>query len=290
MSSSDPIALNITHPRDFLDAVPVYERFLLRNNKFKPDGDELHTMHKNMAIHSLLQQAWGHGGGQGQSYFVDLSPYIDNGGAVVVNMDSARSLSKFKGPLTGPGSKIWQNQVAEYFETYSQSLLAGHASSVTVDLSPLYIALWVLDDVFEIQHLIPTTVESVLDIGCGIGAANIFINQIGEKGKTFSLIDINEDALKSAHQLLRDNGLMIKPVDSVEAFDLIISLRSCCFLYGFEEYEAIFRNRTREGSLIIVDISHDRVDESLAFFGEFCSNSQVLTQDDANNHRYMFVR
>ena len=273
--------------------VPEYEAILptipdLR--AFLSDDVSANNLHENLAKNSFIQQAWRGGAQKGQSYFVDVGPYLDHGGEVVVNMDSARSLSEFKGSLVGKGSKVWQRQVAMNFAAYKDTLLAGHDSVATVDLSPLSIALWVLDDVFEIQRLIPTTVESVLDICCGVGAANIFINQIGQRAKTFSLIDTDEESLKSAHQLLRDNGLNIKSPDLIDTFDLIISLRSCCFLYGFDEYEAIFRNQTREGSVIIVDVGHDRVEETLAFFGELCSSARVLTQDDANNHRYIFVR
>lgn len=58
---------------------------------------------------------------------------------MVVNMDSARSLSEFKGSLVGKGSKVWQRQVAMNFAAYKDTLLAGHDSVATVDLSPLYI-------------------------------------------------------------------------------------------------------------------------------------------------------
>lgn len=294
MNTEEPLTFEIQDWGDYVKSIQRYESMLRSTENYLSllVGNKKATdFHKAMAQHSLMYQAWSQGISYGQSYFVDVGLYVRGGGEFIVNTDSSKALTDFKvGPAGNATSIVWRDQIKKNVNTFRSMFFLDEDLLAARDFSPIYLAEWILDDWFEIEGLILDATEKVLDIGCGIGAQNILINQVGSHKKNFTLIDTNAQSIVAAKNMLRDNGLRLSDLNKTDQYDLIISLRSCCFLYGFEEYEDIFRNQTKTGTVIIVDISHYRLEETLSFFESFCSKSTSLIKDDTSNHRYVFVR
>ena len=114
------------------------------------------------------------------------------------------------------------------------------------------------------------------------------ISQVDGNSKQIGLYDIDEDCLRSARTLLADNG--ISTIVDDQPYDLVISMRSCCYIYDYNEYEDLFLNRTRQGTCIIVDIKLEKLEKTLSFFGEFCEFMFPLESGNTNQHRYVLIR
>lgn len=125
-------------------------------------------------------------------------------------------------------------------------------------------------------QFLPDNCEFVIDIGCGIGGINIFLNGYYQNPKFF-LIDRNEKPDKiiygfgqntsfyNSHDALKDmmkvndikNYIIIDPDNKNEIdnkIDLIISLLACGFHFHINTYLKFILNRLNKDGVFICDI------------------------------------
>ncbi|MDG2243560.1 MAG: methyltransferase [Rhodospirillaceae bacterium] len=283
-------AAQLLSASSFQEAVKLYDSILVEHPGFAErflKNSANKQLHDSLAKHSLIQQS--HQNSESHGYSFDIGRYLVGGGIVRVTKDIAIDVSAFKGTVFG-GSEAWAKHVELVFDQYRDTLFRGCTDRQSLDWSPTYFALWVLSDFQQIEPFIPSSTQKVADIGCGMGGINAFIAQTTDTQKSFTLYETEADALNGAHKFLSKNSVAsLDGSDDGRPFDLIISMRSCCYLYSYKEYEPIFQ-QTRSGSSIIVDVSIDKYEETLSFFSAFCNYKIPLYTGDANYHRYVFIR
>lgn len=150
--------------RDFLGAVQDYEELLTHAPNFISallKNHENRRFHEIMAKHSLIQQAFRQTNNEG--YSVDIGPYLfSNGGKMRIRPEIAKDIALLKG---SPFKRnvLWASHVAQVQEEYRDTLLSGFGKPEEIDWSPVYLALWVLNDFFKSHHFFrrPFTVSPI---------------------------------------------------------------------------------------------------------------------------------
>ena len=130
------------------------------------------------------------------------------------------------------------------------------------------------------EKFLPQNVESILDIGCGLGIVNIFLNQKYKNYLKFFMLDKDKidssikygfsenyesyNDLSETENLLYSNGidkgqLYIKNVDkNIDInlkLDLIISLKSMCYHYPLENYLYLLKKICTKNTDFILDVT-----------------------------------
>jgi hypothetical protein len=284
------LAAHLFNERRLEEATQVYEDLLARHPKmpFNIHKNEHNLLlHKSLAIESLIQQALKQQ--RASSYTIDISAYVPGRARINITAPVAERLALFKETTVtkdGKATPMWTHRVGEVFKDYRSTLLRNYTAADEFDRSSIYLASW-LNDFFAIAPYLPKTIARVADIGCGVGGLNVFIDQIDKTKKYYTLIEPSEVDLRAAQQLLSDNGMSIDVSD--EPYDLVHSMRSCCFIYSVEEYEDLFRNRTQRGSCFVMDVGDHRLQETLKFFNSFCESTIVISTNPGHS-RYVFIR
>ncbi|MEQ8736695.1 MAG: methyltransferase [Rhodospirillaceae bacterium] len=277
--------IQVTQNQDYYSAVTEYDLLMKQYPGFVErlfKNQQNRELHELLARHSLIQQAYGSISGCG--YEVDISTYLGGPGRIRMPQEFSKPLADFKG-----NRESFNTDKELVLQRYSQTLQAVFGKLAKVDWSPVYLGYWVLDDFFKIRAYFPLNFSKVLDLGCGIGSINILIDQIDGNEKIFTIIDIKKEFLEVAEGFLTSNQVSAS-TKTQSVYDVIISLRSCCYLYSYKEYESVFLEQTRKGSSIILDISPELLSESLSFFKSFCEYSIPIESGSANFHRYAFIR
>ncbi len=150
-------------------------------------------------------------------------------------------------------------------------------------IMPHYVAEWIYDDYLSIRDHLPHRADGVLDIGCGFGglvallqlhygpaqATQFYLVEQAEiPGAEFSRPTPNApslDPLGCARDLLLANGVAEDHIHRVASdhaaalsdfdYDLIISIRSWCYLYPIETYIGVVHGRLRPGGRLVVDVN-----------------------------------
>jgi len=148
---------------------------------------------------------------------------------------------------------------------------------------PHYLAEWIYDDYLSIRHHLPETVGDILDIGCGFGglAALLHLHYGPDQAPRFHLVEQARipgtefsrptpdapalEPLVCARELLVANGIENDRVITVASsaaevlsrseYDLIVSVRSWCYLYPVETYIETARTALRPGGILLVDVN-----------------------------------
>ena len=149
-------------------------------------------------------------------------------------------------------------------------------------------------EIESIKNYLPKKADNIIDIGCGLGIINIFLNKIYNNKSNFFLLDKNRtdkvikygfsldyesyNDLKETRNILINNN--IKPT-SINIFDvdkkfqidvkinLVISLKSMGYHYPVDEYLNLFKNSCDENTFFIFDVSEGYYSELLlkGYFG-----------------------
>ena len=145
-----------------------------------------------------------------------------------------------------------------------------------------YLAEWIYDDYLSIREHLPKKVTNILDIGCGFGglAALLQVHYAPETTPHFHLVEQARipgaefsrptpdapdlDPLACAAELLIANGVADAQVHTIASdnakalyknkYDLIVSMRSWCYLYPIETYIEVVRTALRPGGTFLVDV------------------------------------
>tara|TARA_B100000242_G_C42950436_1_gene440708 strand:+ start:157 stop:861 length:705 start_codon:yes stop_codon:yes gene_type:complete len=132
----------------------------------------------------------------------------------------------------------------------------------------------------SIKNYLPKNSKNILDIGCGLGVINIYLNDYYSKKPYFTLIDKNYVDKKVAYgfnnnsesynklEITKDflilNGFKTKQLKLINAdenfvinnkYELIISLFSMGYHYPIENYIDIIKKNSTKSTKVIFDLS-----------------------------------
>ena len=97
-------------------------------------------------------------------------------------------------------------------------------------------------EINTIKDYLPKKVENIMDIGCGLGIINIYLNEIYNNQPNFFLLDKNKIDKK---------------------INLVISLKSMGYHYPVEHYLKLFRICCDDNTFFIFDVSDEYYNVSL---------------------------
>tara|TARA_Y100000741_G_C18194659_1_gene535016 strand:+ start:417 stop:1115 length:699 start_codon:yes stop_codon:yes gene_type:complete len=143
-------------------------------------------------------------------------------------------------------------------------------------------------EIDSIKDYLPKNVENIMDIGCGLGIINIYLNKIYKNKPNFFLLDKNRidkkikygfssdyesyNDLNETKSLLLNNEINI---DSIHMFDvedhikinnkidLVISLKSMGYHYPIDQYLELFQTCCDQNTTFIFDVSDGYYRENL---------------------------
>ncbi len=135
------------------------------------------------------------------------------------------------------------------------------------------------------KNYLPHSVNNIMDIGCGLGIINIYLNSIYKKNTNFFLLDKNRvdkkikygfssnyesyNDLSETKNLLLNNEINLdqinlfdveKTINIKEKIDLVISLKSMGYHYPLETYLNLFKKHCSQDAIFIFDISKGNYD------------------------------
>ena len=141
-------------------------------------------------------------------------------------------------------------------------------------------------EIEAIKDYLPKNVENIMDIGCGLGIINIYLNQIYNNQPNFFLLDKNRidkeikygfsseyesynDLNQTKNLLLKNNINSLHTIDvekdiKIEnKIDLVISLKSMGYHYPIDQYLKLFSTCCDDNTCFIFDVSEGYYNASL---------------------------
>ena len=141
-------------------------------------------------------------------------------------------------------------------------------------------------EIEAIKDYLPKNVENIMDIGCGLGIINIYLNQIYNNQPNFFLLDKNRidkeikygfsseyesyNDLNQTKNLLLNNNINFLHTIDVEKdikienkIDLVISLKSMGYHYPIDQYLKLFSTCCDDNTYFIFDVSEGYYNASL---------------------------
>ena len=141
-------------------------------------------------------------------------------------------------------------------------------------------------EIEAIKDYLPKNVENIMDIGCGLGIINIYLNQIYNNQPNFFLLDKNRidkeikygfsseyesyNDLNQTKNLLLNNNInslhtidVEKDIKIENKIDLVISLKSMGYHYPIDQYLKLFRTCCDYNTCFIFDVSEGYYNASL---------------------------
>ena len=163
-----------------------------------------------------------------------------------------------------------------------------------------------LNELETFKAFLPDSAENVMDIGCGLGIINIYLNKFFNKKSNFFLLDKSRIDKKinygfsSNYESYNDlnetkNILLENEVDSgsIYLFDvekkfqinkkmnLVISLKSMGYHYPINTYIELFRNCCTKDTVFIYDIGDNQYDEN--YLETIFDNVKIIYEEKTNN-------
>ena len=163
-----------------------------------------------------------------------------------------------------------------------------------------------LNELETFKAFLPDSAENVMDIGCGLGIINIYLNKFFNKKSNFFLLDKSRIDKKinygfsSNYESYNDlnetkNILLENEVDSgsIYLFDvekkfqinkkmnLVISLKSMGYHYPINTYIELFRNCCTKDTVFIYDIGDNQYDEN--YLKTIFDNVKIIYEEKTNN-------
>ena len=157
-----------------------------------------------------------------------------------------------------------------------------------------------------IKDFLPKNVSNILDIGCGLGIINIFLNKNYNHNAQFFLIDKDRvdikikygfsenyesyNSLNETKNILLANGLIDeqiilknadKDIDINLKIDFILSLKSMAFHYPLENYLELFSKICSKNTEFIFDISTERY--KISDIEKFFEKTNVIYEEDSQH-------
>jgi len=156
------------------------------------------------------------------------------------------------------------------------------------------------------KNYIPNSAENIMDIGCGLGIINIYLNEFFEKKPVFFLLDKNRvdrkikygfssnyesyNDLNETKNLLLNNNInkdrinlfnVDQKIEIKTKIDLVISLKSMGYHYPVDTYIELFQNCCTEKTIFIYDVGDTQYDED--YLKTFFDDVQIIYEEKTNN-------
>ena len=136
------------------------------------------------------------------------------------------------------------------------------------------------------KNFLPNKVQNIIDIGCGLGIIDIYLNKLYLNKPNFFLLDKNKidkkikygfsdnyesyNDLNETKKILSDNNIenerihlfdVEKPIKINQQFDLVISLKSMGYHYPLETYLDLFKKCCSPNTVFIFDVIDEYYNE-----------------------------
>ncbi|MDA9694895.1 hypothetical protein N9U24_00385 [Candidatus Pelagibacter sp.] len=156
------------------------------------------------------------------------------------------------------------------------------------------------------KKYLPNSVENIMDIGCGLGIINIYLNEFFEKKPVFFLLDKNKvdrkitygfssnyesyNDLNETKNILLENNIdtssmylfdVEKQFVITKKMDLVISLKSMGYHYPINKYIELLRNCCTKDTVFIFDIGDNQYDEN--YLKTFFEDIKIIYEEKTNN-------
>ena len=156
------------------------------------------------------------------------------------------------------------------------------------------------------KNYLPKSAGNIMDIGCGLGIIDIYLNEFFEKKPVFFLLDKNRvdrkikygfssnyesyNDLKETKNILLNNNIdssCINLFDVEKQFlitkkmDLVISLKSMGYHYPINTYIELFRNCCTKNTVFIYDIGENQYDEN--YLKTIFDDIKIIYEENTNN-------
>ena len=157
-----------------------------------------------------------------------------------------------------------------------------------------------------INDFLPSGVSNILDIGCGLGIINIFLNKKYNQNTKFFLLDKNKIDLKIKYgfsenyesynnlnetkDILIANGIFDKQIilrnvdeniNIDQKIDLILSLKSMAYHYPIENYLELFSKICTKSTEFIFDISTERY--KISDLQKYFEKIQIIYEENSQH-------
>jgi len=131
-----------------------------------------------------------------------------------------------------------------------------------------------------IKNYLPNKAKNIMDVGCGLGIINIFLQQHYKNNLRYFLIDKNKIDLKIKYgfkdnyesyndlqetkKLLNSNGIKNENILMIDAekqimidqkIDFVISLKSMGYHYPYEKYLSLLKKVASDNCIFIFDLA-----------------------------------
>ena len=131
-----------------------------------------------------------------------------------------------------------------------------------------------------IKNYLPNKAKNIMDVGCGLGVINIFLQQHYKNNLKYFLIDKNKIDLKIKYgfkdnyesyndlqetkKLLNSNGIKNENILMIDAekqimidqkIDFVISLKSMGYHYPYEKYLSLLKKVASDNCIFIFDLA-----------------------------------
>lgn len=203
------------------------------------------------------------------------------------NFISSENVEIFFNDPTFHWIRIYKDELSDIAEQiYS---LKKYSLDFSKFLIIFYFYFWILDDLRMIANFINPSSKKLLNIGAGIGLLDVLLNK-ALKPKHHSLIEIKESAGQIdidgtannfrekifPYDLLKQNlsdyqlrNIKINSPDNLyygEKIDLVLSIRSWCFLYPVKTYIDYIQKIAKKDTFFIADIHKNEYDDFCKYF------------------------
>ena len=163
-----------------------------------------------------------------------------------------------------------------------------------------------LTEIKTFKNYLPNSVNNVMDIGCGLGIINIYLNKIFNNKPNFFLLDKNRidkkikygfsDNYESYNDLTETKNILLNnkfknsciKLFNVEnkiiinkKIDLVISLKSMGYHYPINTYIELFRNCCTKDTVFIYDIGENQYDE--IYLKTVFDDIKIIYEEKTNN-------
>ena len=154
------------------------------------------------------------------------------------------------------------------------------------------------------ENILPSNINSVLDIGCGLGIVQIFFYKKYKNDLKFFMLDkdkidknirygFNENYesyndLSETKNLLRNNGIpekqifikdVDKPIDIDTKIDFVLSLKSMGYHYPIEKYFELFKKVCTKETEFVFDITSGQYNYKI--IENYFNQCQIIFSEDS---------